>query len=346
MNAPTPRYILHKGSSHGLGNRLHVLSYAIELARKSRAKLLIHWDDHCYANQENSFGVGFELTGLDYEAVSNAQLEALGTLESTEAEWSGNYHLTAEHVRAALGERRSLGNADLQDISDISGLLTQTAPTPQKPITVICGYARKRARPHLLRKHLRLSPAFKERLRLDVAKHMSLTESPYCGIHVRSAAGDVFSKPDYHYISSILKRQQFDGPIYFACDSSQEIQRAQEILGSRLIPGTQLFPSTPHPSLKIEPLGLHRVSDQDALFERKEDLLYEALRDLYFLSQSSILFTQPISTFSDIASCFFKHAPFRNFQNSRPTMIGQSRRILRHFIVEKKGLRTQDHWLA
>ena len=301
-----PRYILLKGSTHGLANRLFVLSTAIRLCKITGAKLLIDWNDDTYGVP---FWDAFALEGCGEIISPNQDPTELNGLRSAQSAWEGQYEATVKNVYEQVSGRGEYAGIDLQEIPQISGLKTFFEAQQQKDVLVLAGYQKRGQSPVELLRHFRLSTTWREKLLDDLHTQSETVRSgAYVGLHIRAAAGNLFPRFQSEQLVRYLKRHSSLG-LFVATDLLIVEDELKLLFKERLLPVTRIYASSPNIENDYEPFALHRMRALEN--QPTGRILYEAVRDLLLLSKSHTIFAQPYSTFSEFACLFSSCPPWR-----------------------------------
>jgi hypothetical protein len=320
------KYVLYKVRGHGLGNRLLVLSTAIAICRKTGAKLIIDWTDE--AKTRPDFWDFFRLTGCNDILAENQSAHTLNGLPSAQESWEARYDQDVEKVFQKVTAGGAFKGMDIQAIPGISGLVSFFRGDPQDDVLVIAGYTKQGQRPDLLVKHLRFAPTVYERLRRDVSDALGgKLPQDLVGLHVRAAAGDYFSKPDYAKIARHLASP--GRTLVFATDLKEEEERIRNLTKAPVIFVRKHYPSISSGN-SLEPLALHKISVEhlSEMNSGLHEIIYQALLDLCLISSCSRVFYQPGSTFSELMVLFGSCYPW----DARPHCFASVKTVLGGFV--------------
>jgi hypothetical protein len=297
------KYVLLKGSTHGLANRLFVLSTAIRLCKKAGAKLLVDWNDGTYGVP---FWEAFSLEGCDEIIARDQDPRQLNGLRTAQSAWEGQYEATVASVYQQVSGKGEYAGVDLQEIPPLSGLKTFFKGQRQEEVMVLTGYQKHGQSLIELLKHFRLSELWRKRLVAEMeAQSEAIRNGSYVGLHVRAAAHGFFPQFQKENLVNYLRRHPSLG-LFVATDLASVEAEMRELFGDRLLGINRTYAALPSEKNEVEPLALHRITDP--LMLESGRLLHEALRDLWLLSRSHTMFAQPNSTFSEFA-CLFSSAP-------------------------------------
>lgn len=297
------RYVLLKGSSHGLANRLFVLSTAIRICKRTGAKLIVDWNDGTYGIP---FWDVFSLKGCSSLVAPDQNPQFLNSFESAQTAWQGQYDATVTSVYNQVSRNTQYSGVDLQEIPPISGLKTFFNGQPQKEVLVLCGYQKRGQSPLELLNHLFLTKTWQDMLSANMEiKGNRLEQGTYVGVHIRAASGDSFPRLKRKILLRYLE-QHPTLRLFVSTDLLSVEKEMKDLFGERLLSIGRTYATTRSNQSEVEPFALHRISNLQ--IRESGILLQEALRDLYLLSRSYALFAQPYSTFSELA-CLFSYAP-------------------------------------
>ncbi len=330
-----PGYILLKGSKHGLANRLFVLSTAIRLCKETRAKLVIDWNDGTYGVP---FWEAFALKDCESIIASNQDPCGLNGLGSAQTAWEGKYGSTVQDVYQEVTRKGEYTGIDLQEIPPISGLKTFFEGQQQRDVLVLSGYQKRGQSPIDLLRHFRVSESWRAQLLEDMSTQPeAIRKRSYVSLHVRAAAGDRFPRFEAERLVRYLEKRPGLG-LFIATDLCSVEEEMRELFGKRLLKVNRTYAAAPAKKNNVEPLALHRISDTKMVESGR--ILYEALRDLWFLSRGQAFFAQPRSTFSEFACLFSECPPWRLHLSGTGSMkyrIGNWCRGLAKYRVSGKG---------
>jgi len=311
------KYILLKSAGHGLGNRLLVLSTAIQLCRRYKAKLIVDWNDGAYGPL--SFWDIFQLIGCEDILCESQDTRLLNGLTSSQKAWEGRFETSIDQIYNDVSGKGEFAGVDHQEIPLISGLKTVFHGQKQSEVLVLAGYLKRGQAPLSLLRHLRISVSWSHRLSLDFrTMPEQIRNGEYAAIHVRAAAGSLFCPPDYSLLLRYLDRHPAS-LAFLATDTDAEIEKCRSLIGKRLFVADKSFPIRPNSHYSSEPLSLHHMDPSSSVVIQGQTI-YEALRDIILLSRSEALFAQPFSTFSEVACLFSCCPPSRVFPSSRTNL--------------------------
>ena len=300
-----PKFILLKGSGHGLANLLFVLSTAISLSKKTGAKLVIDWENTAYG-----FGFWDLFTLIDSESFieTDLKIDSLNGLNSSQFAWEGQYQASVRDIYKQVSGKGEFAGLDLEAIPPMSGLKTYFEGQPQKDVLVLCGYHKIGQSPAELLKHLRLTKRWSDRLMAEIhTLPDTLRNGSYVGLHVRAAAGETFAQLRKKPLAQYLRKHPHL-QLFLATDLASVEDELRSDFGSRMLEIPRTYATTPT-SNTIEPLALHGIRDEELVHSGR--LFHEAVRDIWLLSRSHTLYAQPRSTFSELATLFSSFPPWR-----------------------------------
>jgi hypothetical protein len=308
------KYVLYKPGSHGLGNKLLVLSTAIGICRKHRVQLVIDWKGAL--PDRDDFWSFFRLVNCRDLLAPSQDPALLNGLSSAQNAWEGRFEQDIPTVYADVTRSGEFPCVDLQEIPPMSGLLTYFKGQKQKDVLVLSGYSSCGQRPDLLLRHLRFALAIEKQLEVDLKELIGHRRgNQLVGLHVRAASAS-FLKPNYSKIVRNLQAKP-EAVLMMASDSEEEQENLAAKLKSRVICIAKHFPKTPSTyQHSNEPLALHMMDFDPSTGTsldgyRYDDVIYQSILDWCMVSSCSTIYWQPGSTFSLLILLFGRSVPWR-----------------------------------
>jgi hypothetical protein len=333
-----PRFVLFKGSRHGLGNKLYTLSTCITLCRRWKAKLLIDWQSD--EDSKVVFEDLFRLVDCD-EILADLRPEDLAGMTTRQTAWTSKFHWPTKRICNEEARASNYQGHDITQEPALSGIKQALAGAPQGEVLVACGFTQEGTSERCLLRHLRLAKPVAAYVKHRISMMpLEIRTGEYAGLHVRAAAQSVFAQVDYGRIRKALARRGCQH-VLVSTDLAAEQLRAEQELGAKAIFLDKSYPSTATGRNSLEPMALHKAVYREAGLDEL-GVNYEALCEMYLLSASKLLFFHPGSTFSKIAVLFHGGPPWRCVPNSNTsirTLIGGAFRSSLKYTVYKTDRR-------
>lgn len=317
------KYILHKVSGHGLGNRLLSLTAAISVCRKTGAKLIVDWKNSGVVQPD--FWDLFRLAGCEDILAEVQDASAVNGLSSAQTAWEQHYDRCIKDVYGWVTRDGEHSGVDVHEMPPISGTCTFFEGQKQRDVLVMIGYTNRGLDPSLLLRHLRFTPEVFERLRTDLDaligdKH----PRDLVGLHVRAAHSSM-SRPNYAEIAKSVNSVP-GRVLVVATDLESEERKFKELLGDKVRCSRKSYPKSEAAAVvpSLEPLALHRTAFDPMTLTSPDgvssmDIAYQALLDWCAVASCSRIFYQPGSTFSHIILYFSRAKPWKVAPHCRAT---------------------------
>ncbi|MEG4529160.1 nodulation protein NodZ [Microcoleus sp. D2_18a_D3] len=279
------QYIILKGIA-GLGNRLSALSAAIKYAQTTNRKLIVEWNDHWYSSHssKNVFFEFFQLVNIDSSLQHTYDIPHYSQKTVAPAMWFNHLTDSSDQVmQFPLVWKLNDQYLGQKCVVELDRSYTEDIVI----FTSYGGLDRK-----ILRHHLKLKPAVQKIVCEFAEKYFSET---VIGVHVRFTDKQPKQplKTVFQKIDDLLSVEP-TAKIFLATDNPDIIIEFKLRYVNHMLVRNKWFPSEHTP--------IHRYQSGRI----PEEILLDAVVEMFLLSHCKYLIAQGNSSFSRISTCYFK----------------------------------------